>query len=135
LYNALGITYRNLGDFDTAVEFFLLAEKSYLSNSESNQIPLANLSNNIGNVYLNSLDYNTALDYYQRAAAIYLEQKKIDEQGLADIYYNIANIHFQLKNHREIIQIIEKSLPLSSLLISSSKYPQSVQISYLSFIE
>lgn len=114
LYNALGITYRNLGDFDTAVEFFLLAEKSYLSNSESNQIPLANLYNNIGNVYLNSLDYNTALDYYQRAAAIYLEQKKIDEQGLADIYYNIANIHFQLDNYKEVLQITEKYISHST---------------------
>ncbi|MGM0620283.1 MAG: CHAT domain-containing protein [Bacteroidota bacterium] len=113
IYSALGITYRNLGDFEQAIEYFLLAEKAYSQAYEQNKMAIARLYNNIGNVYLNSLDYNTALDYYQRAAAIYLEQKEIDEQGLADIFYNIANIHFQLKNYKEIFQIIEEYLPFS----------------------
>ncbi|NLO03154.1 MAG: tetratricopeptide repeat protein, partial [Bacteroidales bacterium] len=54
--NGLGITYRNIGQYDKALEHFLLAEQSYRSDSVKNELAIARVYNNIGNVYYNKFN-------------------------------------------------------------------------------
>ncbi|HKL31984.1 MAG TPA: tetratricopeptide repeat protein, partial [Tangfeifania sp.] len=79
IYNALGIAYRNVGNYNKAIENFQLAEQSFLATSAENKLAFARIYNNIGNVYLNSLDHKTALNYYQRAINIFEQQDNIDK--------------------------------------------------------
>lgn len=107
--NALGIAYRNIGNLEKALNFFLTAEKSYLFELETNNITLARLYNNIGNVYFNKLNFLTAFDYYQKALNIFKSQPEIDKSGIADIYYSIANTYFKLKNYESALKIIKEN--------------------------
>ena len=105
--NALGITYKNLGDFNKSIEHFLLAESAYKSEIKNNSLAIARLYNNIGNVYKDKLSFETALDYLERAVNI-LINKNDNEQDIADFYYNIAEIHFKLRNYQNALKITEK---------------------------
>lgn len=120
--NALGITYKNLGNLNKSIEHFTLTEKAYLSESENN-IAIARLYNNIGNVYFSKLNFLTALDYYQQAADIFESQIEKDLQGLADINYSIANTFFNLKRYQNALSIIDKNhinaYPDTKILYSS----------------
>jgi len=104
--NALGITYRTIGQYDNAIKHFLLVEHSYLASSEGHKLAIARLYNNIGNVYYNRFSYAVALEYYQRAADILLSQKKTDDEGIAGIYYSIANTRYELHDNKKALEII-----------------------------
>jgi CHAT domain-containing protein len=103
--NALGITYRTIGQFDNAIKHFLLVEHSYLAAPEGYELAIARLYNNIGNVYYNKFSYVVALEYYQRAADI-MRQEEMNYEWIADIYYSIANIHYELHNNKKALEII-----------------------------
>jgi len=106
--NALGITYRTIGQYSNAIDRFLFVEQSYLADSGNHENSIAKLYNNIGNVYYSRFNYGTALEYYQRAADIFSKQKNIDYEGIADIYYSIANIHYELRNNKNALDIINE---------------------------
>ncbi|WP_372950420.1 CHAT domain-containing protein [Mariniphaga sp.] len=106
--NALGITYKNLGNLDKSIEYFLNAEEAYLFNLNENELALARLYNNIGNTYKSKLNFITALEYSQRAVTIFLKDQNSDIQNIADVYYTIADIYFRLKNYQEALKIIDK---------------------------
>jgi len=106
--NALGITFRTIGQYDKAIEHFLLAEQSYLAEKEINEAAIARLYNNIGNVYFDRFNYGTALEYYQRAFDVFHKQKEKDTKGIADICYSIANTHYEMGNNEEALDIILK---------------------------
>jgi CHAT domain-containing protein/tetratricopeptide (TPR) repeat protein len=108
VHNALGITYRNLGNLNKAIEHFLYAEEAYLSVLDKNNLAIARLYNNTGNVYYNKLNYGTASDYYQKALNIFENQDEIDKAGIADVYYSLANTHFRLIKYNEALNIIDK---------------------------
>ncbi len=105
--NALGITYKNLGNLDKSIDFFLQAEKSYLSNIERNEMAVARLYNNIGNVHKSKLNYGTALDYLQRAIDIFRKNEFDNKANIADVYYNIADIQYKLRNYDTALKIID----------------------------
>ncbi len=123
--NALGISYRNLGNLNKALEFFLIAEKAYLHELDKNNLAIARLYNNIGNVYFNKLNYATAAEYHQNAIDIYENQIETDEPGVADIYYSLANTYFELRNYQDALKIIEnynkKAFPETKLYFLSLK--------------
>jgi CHAT domain-containing protein/tetratricopeptide (TPR) repeat protein len=113
--NALGITYRNIGSLDKALEYFLNAESTYLRSLGENSLSIARLYNNIGNVYFSKLNFETASDYYKKALDIFENQDEIDLPGIADIYYSLANTNFKLKNYYDALYIVDK--------YSSQAYP------------
>ncbi|MBW6536370.1 MAG: CHAT domain-containing protein [Mariniphaga sp.] len=104
--NALGITYKNLGNLDKSIEYFLNAEEAYSFNFNENELALARLYNNVGNTYKDKLNFETALNYLERAVNI-LMNKNENEQDIADFYYNIAEIHYKLRNYKNALEIIE----------------------------
>ena len=81
-YNALGITYRNIGNYDSSLKYFELAEEAYLAKVDQNEIPIARLYSNIGNVYLSSLNFGIAIDFYQRAASLFQENQHNNQQDI-----------------------------------------------------
>jgi CHAT domain-containing protein len=110
IHNALGITYRILGDFENSLYYFLKTEKSLLSDRNQNQTAIARIYNNIGNLYLNRLNYGMALDYYQRAADIYISQPEKNPEGIADFYYSMTNIYYNQNEYLKVIETAEKYL-------------------------
>ena len=111
--NALGISFKNLGNLEKAIEYFLNAEISYQSNVEQYKPAIARLYNNIGNVYKSKLNYETALDYFQRAISLYKENETENKAYIADFYYNIADIYYKLRKYNNALEVINNQFPFA----------------------
>jgi len=111
--NALGISFKNLGNLEKAIEHFLNAEISYQSNTEKYKPAIARLYNNIGNVHKSKLNYETALDYFQRAINLYKENETEDKAYIADFYYNIADIYYKIRKYNNALEVINNQFPFA----------------------
>ncbi len=109
--NALGISYKNLGNLDKAIEHFLLAEAAYKSLSSENEMAIARLYNNIGNIYKSKLIFKTALDYYNNALEIYSRYKQNPDADIAEIYYSITHNYYLQNNYTAVLEIVDEYYP------------------------
>ncbi|MCY1722789.1 CHAT domain-containing protein [Prolixibacteraceae bacterium Z1-6] len=109
-YLGIGIAYKNLGQFNLALEYYKKAEKNYLLRNDPNIVSLGRLYRNIGNVFRAKLDYTNALNYFERALAIFSNQNPINPIDLADAHYAIAEIYYLINDYEKTIQILTENI-------------------------
>jgi CHAT domain-containing protein/tetratricopeptide (TPR) repeat protein len=107
-YMMLGITYKNLGENDMALNSYKLAETNYFLRSDPPQGLLGSIYLNIGNVYRAQLDYSNALKYYNQALGVYQNQTNVDFEEITGAYYSIAEIEFKIENYQAVLDIAAK---------------------------
>ncbi|WP_297089567.1 CHAT domain-containing tetratricopeptide repeat protein [uncultured Draconibacterium sp.] len=115
-YSAIGISYKNLGENEKALEYYLQAEKNIFLRNPLNYGLLGGLYINIGNVYRAKLDYNNALKYINQALNIYKSQTPINKGNLVDAYYAIAEIYYSTENFEKVISIAEESYSIADTI-------------------
>lgn len=104
LENALGIVYKSTNQLDKALDFFLQAEQSYLSDENPSNESIAKLYNNIGNLYRSKLNYLSAIEYLERSLKIINSN---DKYLKSDIYYSLARTYFDLKEYDKALELIK----------------------------
>ncbi|WP_321995764.1 CHAT domain-containing protein [Draconibacterium orientale] len=107
-YYSIGISYKNLGENDRALENYMLSEKNLFLREPLNYGLLGNLYINIGNAYRAKLDYTNAIKYYNQAVASYKSQTPVSKENVADAYYSIAEIYYTTLNHQMVIDIAKE---------------------------
>nr|WP_319509659.1 CHAT domain-containing tetratricopeptide repeat protein [uncultured Draconibacterium sp.] len=107
-YYSIGISYKNLGENDKALENYMLSEKNIFLREPLNYGLLGNLYINIGNAYRAKLDYTNAIKYYNQAVSSYKSQKPVNKANVADAYYAIAEIYYTTFNHQMVIDIAKE---------------------------
>nr|WP_198152430.1 CHAT domain-containing protein [Draconibacterium sediminis] len=107
-YSAIGISYKNLGENEKALENYMLAEKNILLRTPLNYSLLGGLYVNIGNVYRAKLDYLNAYNYFNQAISSYKAQTPINKEKLTGAYYSLAEVHFLNNNYQEVLSIAEE---------------------------
>ncbi|MBI9055418.1 MAG: tetratricopeptide repeat protein [Bacteroidales bacterium] len=93
LYDVLALIYRDLGDFNSALDYF---NKSYEQSISVKQFGFAGTTlTNIGALYLQQKEYKTALEYYERGV---VEEEKYGHIAYAGrSYVSIARIYLELE--------------------------------------
>lgn len=109
---SIGVVYRNLGQTDKALEYYLLAK----TVSEKGGFVKANLYNNIAVIYQKQNDFKNAIKYFKISIELELKQKNRNKQHLAYMYNNIAFVMEKLndfdgakKFHNQAILLCEES--------------------------
>lgn len=120
-YNAIGLMLNNLGHKNQAIQYFQLAEKSYLLENDYSIQQIINLYINLGIVYREKLDFSKALQYYKQALNLYKENFEINSADLAYYSYPIAEIYYQTNEYEKALKIINDNI--------ENSYPED-QISY-----
>ncbi len=110
VYSGIGISYRNLGNYNLSLKYFMLAEKSYEYSHRFSKRNRIRIYSNIGNVYRNKLDFNRALRYFNRIRTIYENDKNRPTADIAAINYKIADIYYLIKNDSKALDIINKNI-------------------------
>ncbi len=113
LNNALGITSRNMGDLNRAINYYLAIEQLYLADEHPNQVALARLYSNIGNVYTSKLNYGKALEYFHRSVEIYRNHPGEADDRMAIFYYNIANNYYLLNQFVRALEITDQYMHMA----------------------
>ncbi|MBT6004640.1 MAG: CHAT domain-containing protein [Prolixibacteraceae bacterium] len=109
-YRLIGTNYKNLGLFDLAIQYSLLAEQAYIQGYGENYLSTAYVYLNLGNIYRSKLNNNEAIQYYNQMVNIYKNQKKINIENVAGAYYSVAEIYYRMNKYNESLEIIDKYL-------------------------
>ncbi|NVJ49142.1 MAG: tetratricopeptide repeat-containing sensor histidine kinase [Gammaproteobacteria bacterium] len=106
--NNLGIMFRHLGDYESALSYLLrsLAIKETLDN----KTPIATTLNNIGVIYHQLEKYQEAISYFDRAIEIF--EFTSDDPGLADPLNNKGQALEQLGQYPDALEYYQRSLTI-----------------------
>lgn len=101
-------TYRNLGDYKSAIQYGLESEKIYLQTNDASG--LARIYNSLGLIFKQQKDYENAHIYYSKClnAAILLK----DEAMLSGIYSNIGSVFQEQLQYDSAVAYHRKALYL-----------------------
>jgi len=125
----LGITYRQLGSPDKALDFFLQC----LDLGEKYNHRMAALAsiNNIGSIYLDLERPDEALGYFQKCMEI--RESQGDQRGAAECLGNIGRAYFSLQNFDKAQEYYLKGNMISTTV--SDKKGEANSLQHLAEIE
>lgn len=108
-YNNLGISYRNQGAIDKALEYYITSLKIYeqLGNKEG----IATLKNNISTIYSIKKDYGLAVNYLEQSYAILMELG--DKVKIVGSMNNLGNLNSELQLHEKAMRYYSEAYQLS----------------------
>jgi tetratricopeptide (TPR) repeat protein len=108
-YNNLGVSYRNQGAIDKALEYYITALKIYeaLGNKEG----IGTLKNNISTIYAIKKDYGLAINYLEQSYAIFTELG--DKAKIVGSMNNLGNLNSELQLHQKAMRYYSEAYQLS----------------------
>ncbi|MFN3694360.1 MAG: tetratricopeptide repeat protein, partial [Ignavibacterium sp.] len=110
--NNIGLTYRQLGDYDKALEYFNRALTLRLKLLKNNHPLISSSYNNIGNVLFDIKKYDFAIEAHKKALEIRLINFGEDNPQVAASYNNIGNSFFRKENYDSALAMYQKSLSI-----------------------
>lgn len=128
IYTNIGTVRKEQDKLDEPLGYLQRALNMTRQAPQINPLDVALGYNNIGAVLREQGKYQEALDKYNCALIIYL-QHYLQYPDLGNIYTNISAVYFSLKNFREALsylektlELYEKSLPFNHPLIALAHY-------------
>ncbi|MCD4736550.1 MAG: tetratricopeptide repeat protein, partial [Bacteroidales bacterium] len=109
---SLGIAYRNLGENQNALEYFINSLESFreLDNSEG----IAKCLNDIGRIFRYHGSYDRSLDYHLRSLSIY--DSLYDERGIASTLINAGVVYRNMGYEDKALENYERALDICQRL-------------------
>ena len=112
IFNAYGIAYSELGNFEKALYFYDKNLNVTLKHFKPDDYSVALVYNNLGVVYFNKGDYYEALKYYERASYIIKRHYGENHIILAYSYNNIAGVYQVLHDYEHALQMYEMAFKI-----------------------
>lgn len=109
IYYQLGVTYKNLGNFEKALDFLYKSRAGH--QAEKTRLYESYPINIIGTIYFENGDYNRALEFFKEA--LNSRQELNDKLGIAGSLDNIGYAYFKLKDYSQAINFCSNSLDIS----------------------
>jgi len=118
-YNNLGVSYRNQGALDKALEYYLISIRLY--DSLKNIDGVATTKNNIGTIYSLKKDYGQAMKYFEES---YDQFTKMNEkQKIIGSLNNLGNLHSDLQLYEQALKYYSQALQMSDQISKISSDP------------
>ncbi|MDM8517740.1 adenylate/guanylate cyclase domain-containing protein [Desulfobacterales bacterium HSG16] len=106
--NNIGVAFKNMGDYEQAMDYYLNALK--IRETLSDRKEIANSLHNVGVLYDYLLNYEKALEYYHQALTI--REEIGDKKGIASSYNNIGIIHHFSEEYQKALDYYHRALNL-----------------------
>lgn len=106
--NLIGVVYRNMGDYDTAVKYYKRAFD--YAEKEKDSLQIAYSYNNIGGIFRIEGNNPLALSYILKAMKIF--ENLGDKKGLAFCTINIGLIYRRQENYRRALEYLYQTIKL-----------------------
>ena len=111
-YNNIGVSYKNQGALDKALENYLLSLHIYDSLKYNEGV--ATTQNNIGTIYSLKKDYSQALKYFEGSNEIF--NKLNDKTKMIGSLNNLGNLHSDLQLYEQALKFYNQALELNEKL-------------------
>lgn len=108
-YNNLGVSYRQQGAIDKALEYYINSLKIYelLDNKEG----IATLKNNISTIYSIKKDYGLAVNYLEQSYALFIQLG--DKVKIVGSMNNLGNLNSELQLYEKAMRYYSEAYQLS----------------------
>ncbi|GCC53525.1 hypothetical protein SanaruYs_37700 [Chryseotalea sanaruensis] len=108
-YNNLGVSYRQQGAIDKALEYYINSLKIYeeLDNKEG----IATLKNNIANIYSIKKDFGLAVSYLEQSYALFTQLQ--DKKKIVGSMNNLGNLNSDLQLFEKAMRYYSEAYQLS----------------------
>ena len=107
----LGIPLKTLGEYDKAIESYLLAEKIIIDHYQSDNHPrLGFVYANLGNVYKLQGDYVKNHEFQQAALRVLKNDSLRYKKRIFNAIYNIVEANFLLNRYDQAIRICNENI-------------------------
>jgi len=110
--NLLGTTYREMGDYDKAMEIYTPALKK--AEKLGDKPGMGYILNGIGAVHTNKGDYDNALDYFEMSLTI--AEELGDKRGIGVSLNNIGLVQHDKGDYETALDYLERSLTIAEEL-------------------
>ena len=118
-YNNLGVSYRNQGALDKALEYYLISINIY--DSLKNVDGVATTKNNIGTIYSLKKDYGQAMKYFEES---YEQFNKLnDKQKTIGSLNNLGNLHSDLQLYEQALKYYSQAWQMSEQISKINSDP------------
>lgn len=108
-YNNLGVSYRQQGAIDKALEYYINSLKIY--ESLENKEGIATLKNNISTIYATKKDYGLAVNYLEQSYALFIQLG--DKMKIVGSMNNLGNLNSELQLHEKAMRYYSEAYQLS----------------------
>ena len=109
ILNILGVSYRDIGDYNKAIEYHEKALEIRINALGENQ---PELYNNLGISYDGLGDYNKAIEHHEKALEIRINTLGDDHLGVVNSYNNLGVAYNSLGDYNKAIEYHEKALEI-----------------------
>jgi CHAT domain-containing protein/Flp pilus assembly protein TadD len=112
--NTLGIVYRRLGDFESAIQHY----QEVIRLAEEHDLPdlLASAQNNIGVVFIWTGRPDRAVPWFERSLGLSREQG--EPQGELNAMVNLGSAHFESREYQQSLDFLDQARALADTLSS-----------------
>ena len=113
-YYHLGVTYKYLGDNETALNYLLQCLSAGQLQPLASRVSKALSLKQIGLIYFETGDFTNAINYYHQSLP--LTQDTGDKWGEAGCLDNIGFCHFKLKDYDKALESCSQALAISQII-------------------
>jgi tetratricopeptide (TPR) repeat protein len=108
-YNNLGVSYRNQGALDKALEYYLISMRIY--DSLKNVDGVATTKNNIGTIYSLKKDYGQAMKYFEESYQQFMQMN--EKLKIIGSLNNLGNLHSDLQLYEQALKYYTQAWQMS----------------------
>ncbi|XP_016504733.1 protein KINESIN LIGHT CHAIN-RELATED 2 [Nicotiana tabacum] len=114
----LGLIYDSKGDYESALEHYVLASMAMAANGQ--EADVASLDCNIGDAYLSMARYDEAICAYQKALTMFKSTKGENHPLIASVYVRLADLYNKIGKFRESKSYCENALRIYTKAVPGS---------------
>ncbi|CAL5370068.1 unnamed protein product [Camellia sinensis] len=114
----MGLICDSKGDYETALEHYVLASMAMSSNGQ--EVDVASIDCSIGDAYLSLARYDEAIFAYQKALTVFKSTKGENHPSVASVFVRLADLYNKIGKFRESKSYCENSLRIYSKPIPGS---------------
>ncbi|KAK1359518.1 Tetratricopeptide TPR-1 [Heracleum sosnowskyi] len=104
----MGLISDSKGDYETALEHYVLASMSMAANGQ--EADVAAIDCNIGDAYLSLARYDEAIFAYQKALTVFKSTNGEKHSSVASVFVRLANVYNKIGKFRESKSYCENAL-------------------------
>ncbi|KAM7267894.1 hypothetical protein ACFE04_010060 [Oxalis oulophora] len=104
----MGLICESTGNYESALEHYVLASMALSSNSQEHEV--ASIDSSIGDVYLSLSRYDEAVFSYQKALNLYKSSKGENHHTVASVYVRLADLHNKIGKFKDSRSYCESAL-------------------------
>lgn len=110
IYEQMATIYKDLGEYQKALDYQLKLFEIRESSLDKNDLSLSIIYNNISSLYRYKKEYQEALEYQKKSLDIKENLLDKNELNLATSYNNISAIYLDMKEFKKALEYVQKAI-------------------------